>query len=482
MKLKAVICSFLALIFAEALLAKVNLPAVFSSGMILQQKAIVNIWGKADREVAVTTSWDNKTYKTLPDKAGKWKVKINTPTGGGPYTIAFNDGEELSLSDVLIGEVWLASGQSNMEMPMKGRKNEPVAGSSEAIRDSGNSQIRFFNIKNISWRKPLEDCNGNWIKASPVTTPNFSAVAYFYAKILHEELNVPVGIIEADWGGTLVQSWMSSEALAAFSEAKVPEEADLKNSSKNTHSGLYNGMIHPVIGYGIRGAIWYQGEQNRHEPDLYLKMFPAMVKQWRKDWGIGDFPFYYVQIAPYISKTKELSKAALELQPYVPVLRESQLLAEKRIRNSGMAVLLDIGEKNTNHPSDKKTVAERLSYHALAKTYNMDGNAYASPSYNKIKVKSNIITLYFDNAEGGLILKNKESQNFEIAGKDRVFYTATAIIKGNAIILSSPSVSKPVAARYAFKAWAKGDLYNKAGLPASSFRTDKWSVGNSKSN
>ena len=480
MKLKAVICFFLALIFSETLLAKVNLPAVFSSGMILQQKATVNIWGKADREVAVTTSWDNKTYKTLPDKAGKWKVKINTPTGGGPYTIAFNDGEELSLSDVLIGEVWLASGQSNMEMPMKGRKNEPVAGSSEAIRDSGNSQIRFFNIKNISWRKPLEDCNGNWINASPLTTPNFSAVAYFYAKILHEELNVPVGIIEADWGGTLVQSWMSSEALAGFPEAKVPEEADLKNSDKNTHSGLYNGMIHPVIGYGIRGAIWYQGEQNRHEPDLYLEMFPALVKQWRKDWKIGDFPFYYVQIAPYISKTKELSKAEVELQPLVPILRESQLIAEKKIKNSGMAVLTDVGEEHSNHPSDKKTVAERLSYHALAKTYQKKEVVYAGPYFRKSKISGNKITLFFDCAAGGLVLKKIKSQNFEIAGADKVFHIAIPVVKGNSITLSSPFINRPLAARYAFKAWVKGDLYNMDGLPASSFRTDKWNGLNSK--
>lgn len=475
MRFKIIICSFLALVFTNTLLAKVNLPQVFSNGMILQQNATVSIWGLANNPLTIIPSWDNKTYKASPDKTGKWKVNINTPAGGGgAYTITFNDGEELKLSDVLIGEVWLASGQSNMEMPMKGRKNEPVAGSSEAIKKSDNPQIRFFNVDNVSWKKPLEDCKGSWIKASVETTPNFSAVAYFYSLMLHEKLKVPIGIVEADWGGTLVQAWMSSKALSGFPEAKIPVEADEKNRNKNTHSGLYNGMIHPVMGYGIRGAIWYQGEQNRHEPDLYLKMFPAMVKQWRKDWGIGEFPFYYVQIAPYISKNKELSKAELALQPHVPFLRESQLIAERKIKNSGMAVLLDIGEENTNHPSDKKTVAERLSYHALAKTYHIKGMAYASPCYNKIKVEGNAITLYFDNTEGGLVLKNKGSQNFEIAGKDRVFHTAIPVVKGNSIVLSSPLVAHPVAARYAFKAWVKGDLYSKAGLPASSFRTDKW--------
>ena len=464
------------LLMGGKLSAKVALPSIFSDGMVLQQKAQVNIWGKAKNHVNITTSWDNKTYKVSPGKAENWKVKINTPAAGGPFTITINDGDELKLSDILIGEVWLASGQSNMEMPLKGFKNQPVNGSQEAVKNSENTQIRFFNVENISWKKPLENCKGSWVKASPSTTSNFSAVAYFYAKILHENLNVPVAIIEADWGGTLVQAWMSEKALSAFPEAKVPQQLNEKNENKNTHAGLFNGMIHPIMGYGIKGAIWYQGEQNRHEPELYLKMFPAMVKQWRKDWAIGDFPFYYVQIAPYISKNKKLSPTLLKLQPLVPVLRESQLFAEKKIKNSGMAVLTDIGAENTIHPPDKITVAERLSYFALAKTYNKKDVYYMGPVYKNSKIKGNEMILSFDHAEGDLVLSNKALPNFEIAGSDKKFHPATPVINGNTITLTSSEVNKPVAARYAFKAWVEGNLYNNHNLPASSFRTDKWDV------
>lgn len=476
MKFKIFVLSLLSFVSLQSLHAKVKLPAIFSDGMVLQQNTTIKIWGKADSPVTLITSWDSKAYKTTVDKNGSWQISVKTPVAGGPYSITLNDGEEIKLTDILIGEVWLASGQSNMEMPLKGFKNQPVDGSERAIKQSNNSQIRFFNVENISWKRTLDDCKGTWLKASPANTTNFSAVAYFYAKILHEKLNVPVGIVEADWGGTLVQAWMSSEALSAFSTAKVPAEANEKNENKNTHSGLFNGMIHPILGYGIKGAIWYQGEQNRNEPDLYLKMFPAMVKQWRKDWGVGDFAFYYAQIAPYISKSEKLSAAVLKLMPYVPVLRESQLLAEKKISNSGMAVLMDVGAQNTIHPPDKQTVAERLSYHALAKTYGIKEVAYAGPVYKKRKIKGNTISLSFDNASGGLILKNKNSENFEIAGSDKVFYPAKAVVNGSTISLTSDKVAKPVAARYAFKAWVLGDLFNNQGLPASSFRTDKWAV------
>ncbi|WP_017260012.1 sialate O-acetylesterase [Pedobacter arcticus] len=476
MKFKIFIFSFIAFLYAGTLFAKVTLPSVFSSGMVLQQNSLVNIWGKATKEVRITTSWDGKNYITAPDKTGNWKTKLQTPTAGGPFTIIINDGEELKLTDVLIGEVWLASGQSNMEMPLKGFKGQPVEGSEEAIKGSANPKIRFFNVQNISWKKPLDDCKGAWLNASPQNASDFSAIAYFYAKILQEKLNVPIGIIEADWGGTVVQAWMSESALASFPETKVPVQANEGNKDKNTATGLYNGMINPIKGYNIKGAIWYQGEQNRNEPDLYLKMFPAMVKQWRKDWGVGDFAFYYAQIAPYISKTEKLSQATLKLVPYVPVLRESQLLAEKKIKNAGMAVLMDIGASNTIHPPNKKSVAERLSYLALAKTYKFDDIPYTGATYKKSKVKGNAISLSFDNTAGGLVLKNKDSNNFEIAGADKVFYPAKVVVDGNQLTLSSDKVTKPVAARYAFKAWAMGDLYNNAGLPVSSFRTDKWSV------
>ena len=470
----ALIC----LVITKDLSAKITLPAFFSDGMVLQQQTKVNIWGSTDskRMVSIKTSWDNASYQANPDGNGLWKVQIKTPKAGGPFSVVLNDGTELKLSDILIGEVWLASGQSNMEMPLKGFKDQPVDGSEKAIKESENSNIRFFNVENVSWKKPLTQCYGKWLKASPKNAVNFSAVAYFYAKILHEKLSVPVGILEADWGGTLVQAWMSKEALAEFPGANVPAEQDLANENKNAHAGLYNGMINPIKGYGIKGAIWYQGEQNRHEPQLYAKMFPAMVKQWRNDWGVGEFPFYYAQIAPYIFKRDDLPPAMLELLPKVPFLREAQLNAEKEIPNAGMAVLTDIGIQSTIHPPNKEDVAKRLSHHALAKTYGFKKVKYSGPVYKKSENKDNSLILSFDNVYGGLELKSQNSTNFEVAGSDKVFFPAKASLVNNKIVLTSDKVTKPVAARYAFKAWVIGDLFNKEGLPASSFRTDNWEM------
>ncbi|WP_256009870.1 sialate O-acetylesterase [Desertivirga xinjiangensis] len=469
------LCSLMAI--SGSLFAKVSLPSVFSGGMVLQQQAEVKLWGTSDSKgsVAITTSWNNKSYTVKPAEDGSWAIRIKTPNAGGPYSISLNDGEMLSLGDVLIGEVWLASGQSNMEMPLKGFKDQPVAGAEKAVKESENSQIRFFNVPNVSWKKPLYDCKGAWLKANPANTRNFSAVAYFYAKELQEKLKVPVGIIEADWGGTLVQAWMSKQALSAFPN-QIPQEQDAANENKNMHTGLYNGMISPIAGYGIRGAIWYQGEQNRHEPQLYAQLFPAMVKQWRSDWGIGDFPFYYAQIAPYIFKREELTPALLELQPKVPFLREAQLKAENEIPNSGMAVLTDIGIQSTIHPPEKEAVAKRLSYQALAKTYKFKNIPFSGPVYKRSEIKGNALTLLFDHSDNGLVLKNKRSMNFELAGNDKVFYPAKVSVEKDRIVLSSDKVSNPVAARYAFKAWVAGDLFNKDGLPASSFRTDNWEI------
>ena len=457
--------------------AKVTLPAIFSDGMVLQQQSNVALWGKADagKSVTITTSWNNKTYQAKPASDGSWKVKVKTPEAGGPYTIRINDGSETVISDILIGEVWLASGQSNMEMPLKGFRNQPVANSAQVIASSANPKIRFFAVSNISWGKPLTDCKGSWKVASPENTASFSATAYFFATALQQNLNVPVGIVESDWGGTRVQAWMSADALKAFPQVQVPAEINSGFKNKNEATGLFNGMINPILRYDIKGAIWYQGEQNRNEPELYGQMFPAMVKQWRQDWKIGKFPFYYVQIAPYISKTKTLSASLKKLEPYVPFLREAQLQSEKEIPNSGMAVLTDIGAQNTIHPPDKESVGKRLSYLALAKTYGQKNVAYSGPVYKKMKAEGNSILLKFDHAEG-LKFSDGQSGNFEVAGSDKVFHPAKAEITKDGIRVSSAQVEKPVAARYAFKAWVKGDLFNQDGLPASSFRTDSWPV------
>lgn len=456
--------------------ATITLPPVFSSGMVLQQQADVPLWGRSDKQtVFITTSWDHKKYEATT-KDGSWKIKIHTPKAGGPYSIQLSDGEAVELTDILIGEVWLASGQSNMEMPLKGFKNQPVNNSEEVIKNAANSRLRFFIVENTSWAKPLDDCKGQWLTASPETSPGFSATAYFYAKALQEKLNVPVGIVEADWGGTVVQAWMSAENLKAFPEVLVKPMADSAYSNKNEPTGLYNAMIHPVAGYGIKGAIWYQGEQNRNEPALYAKLFPAMVKQWREEWGIGDFPFYYVQIAPYIYKDADkLPESLVKLKPFVPYLREAQLNDEKIIPNAGMAVLMDVGSEATIHPPDKESVGRRLSYLALAKTYGHKEIPFSGPVYKSMKADGRSIVLSFDYADG-LYVKDKQSSNFEIAGNDKKFYPAKAVVEGATIRVSAAEVKEPLAARYAFQAWTVGDLFNKDNLPASSFRTDNWDV------
>lgn len=480
---KYILFPAIVLAFNVNLSAQVILPSIFSDGMVLQQQSNVAVWGKATPATAVTvvTSWDNAAYTAKVKNDSTWRVKVKTPVAGGPYAVTIKNNTEITLSDILIGEVWLASGQSNMEMPLKGFKDQPVRNASQLIEKAQNNQIRFFDVENISWQKPLDNCKGTWKASTPQNAAGFSAVAYLFACNLYNLLQVPVGIVESDWGGTPVEAWMSADELSAFSGITVPRPKSAPNTDKKIAAGLYNGMIHPIAGYGIKGAIWYQGEQNRDNPELYSKLFPDMVKQWRMEWGMGNFPFYYAQIAPYLFKrSTNIPESLRKLEPKVPVLREVQLMSEKKIKNSGMAVLMDIGEEKTIHPSDKQSVADRLFYHARAKTYGVADTKYAGPLYSKMKIEGNKIRLYFKFTEGGLQLKNATGKNFEIAGKDRVFYTANVEIQGNEIVVWSDKVSNPVAARYAFKAWCTGDLYNGAGLPASSFRTDKWKIAEIK--
>ena len=463
------------LLITGSSIASVSLPSFFSDGMVLQQQQKVAIWGNAipHQQVVISTSWDGKKYQFKTDAQGKWWGQVKTPRAGGPYQIEISEQNKIILQDVLIGEVWIASGQSNMEMSLLGFKNQPVTNSAQIIRESTNPKIRLFMVENVSWAKPLTSVKGSWSAASPETVGKFSAVAFGYAKMLQEKLNVPIGIIEVAWGGTLVQAWMSAKSLKEFAADTVPPLQDVALANKNTPSGLFNGMINPIAGYGIKGVIWYQGEQNRHEPERYVSLFKSMVKDWREAWKIGDFAFYYVQIAPYISKSPNWNAATKLLAPKVPFLREAQLQSSFELKNSGMVVLTDVGAENTIHPPDKQTVSNRLSALALAKTYAKE-TPFQSPVYRKMEIRGQKVLLKFDHAASGLILKNENSQNFELAGEDQVFHPAKAEVVSDGLLVYADSVIKPVAVRYAFKAWAMGDLFNKEGFPASSFRTDKW--------
>jgi sialate O-acetylesterase len=455
------------------LFAEIKLPAIFGNRMVLQRETDVAIWGTADTNatVKVKTSWNNKKYTTKADSNGRFKLKVSTPKAGGPYSITISDGKAVTLDSVLIGEVWLCSGQSNMQMPVRGYNNQPVIGSLDAILESENPNLRLFNVGMSASPIPNDDFKGKWTMAEPETTPAFSATAYFYGRLLQKTLKVPVGLIVASWGGTTIQPWMNDEACKEFEFYKsIKRDTPLpKLPAPKMPTSLFNAMINPMVGYGIRGAIWYQGESNKWEPESYQRLFPAMIKGWRTIWEQGDFPFYYAQVAPHGKN---------DVLPNGGFLRESQLKTLTAVPNVGMAITMDLGEQFCIHPSSKEEGSKRLAYLALSETYGIKGISPYSPVFKEMTIKSDTAILYFDKAPDGLHSKGKELSLFEVAGEDKVFYPAKATIirKGtdNLVIVKSESVPQPVAVRYAFKNFVVGDLFGNNGLPVSSFRTDDW--------
>lgn len=467
--------STLALILIAGLsFGKIQLPAIINNNMVLQQNSNVALWGHAVKsgKVVIVTGWNNKKYTTTADTAGQWHIKINTPKAGGPYKISFNDGELLELNNVLIGEVWVCSGQSNMEMPVKGYNKQPILNAAQIISEaSKHPAIRIFRVPKVVSTVPLNDCKGKWFETDSQTVKDFSAIAYQYAAILHAKLNVPVGIISTYWGGTAVQSWMSKKILSQFAEVKISDRLDTirdpEKAPEQSPAILFNSMIAPIAGYGIKGFVWYQGESNRDHPALYEKLMPVMVSEWRQLWDMGTLPFYYVQIAPYGYSGPSDYFSAL--------LREAQFKVEDKIPNAGMVVSLDVGKQKFIHPPDKTTISERLANYALAKTYHQAGITYLSPVFVGMKINNEQAYLKFTNTGDGLVLKSDEPDNFEIAGDNRVFYPAKVVtVTNDQVVVQSDKVKNPVAVRYAFKNWCQGNLFNKGGMPASSFRTDNW--------
>ena len=461
--------SFLFAVLGSDALADIKLPAIFSDNMVLQQQAQVDVWGwaKPNVNVSVTGSWNRKTQSVKSNPDGYWRLKIATPAAGfTPYTLTISDGKAVTLRNILIGEVWVCSGQSNMEMPMKGFRNEPVAGGPEAIVTSANNGIRCFSVAKNSKAAPQDDCIGEWEIAGPATTPNFSATGYFFARLINQALNIPVGLIHTSWGGSRIEAWMTPNALKDIPEKPIPAtDADI-SIANGSPTVLYNGMIHPILGYGIRGAIWYQGESNRDEPALYVKMFDAMVREWRNIWKIGEFPFYYCQIAPYYYGGGTNSG----------FIREAQSKGMTTTPNTGMAVLMDAESVNSIHPPKKCDAGERLALWALAETYGMKGMHYRSPELKSIEIEGRVAVLTFDiNADPGLTTYGKEILNFTIAGSDKRFSPAKAAYSGNKVFVFSPSVANPVAVRYCWDDTSATELFTVEGnLPLSSFRTDEW--------
>lgn len=466
MYLRKIISLLLFIVCSQTAFAEISLPAIFSDNMVLQQRSMASLWGKAsaDHKVTVTTSWDNKQYVTRSDKAGKWKVEVRTPVAGGPYRIIFDDGSKFKLKNVLIGEVWVCSGQSNMEISMKGYSNQPILNSNKILMHAHDSLLRLFHVQRKVSNRPMEDCEGAWKISSPQNAATFSAVGFQFARMLRKTLKVPVGIIEAAWGGTPIKAWMDEKSLQHFPELKI-----LSNEKPGSQhpACLFNGMISPIAGYGIKGFIWYQGEWDRRKPSMYKALMMHMVKGWRTLWKRDDLPFYYVQIAPYGYKGK--------FKDSVPYVREAQAQAMETIPHAGMVVSMDVGSKYTIHPPDKTTIARRLQYWALGDAYHWEGISYRSPTFKSMQVKDHSVTVTFTQTPLGLTSYDQKIKGFEVAGKDKEFYPAEAEIKGKGkVLIKCDEVTHPVAVRYLFKAFAVGNLYNTAGLPLAPFRTDSW--------
>lgn len=458
------ICLSLVFLINTAASAKVILPAVIAHNMVLQQKTEVALWGKASpaSKLKITTSWNGKSYNTQTGSDSLWRVSVSTPAAGGPFNITFDDGEKLILKNILIGEVWVCSGQSNMSMPVKGFKNQPIAGSDALLQHAENPKIRMMQIQRQYAVTPAFDCKVvPWAEANAQSVSEFSAVGYIYAKILQEKLKIPIGIIMTAWGGTKIEAWINQPSLDSLS---FTEQSKHSKITHNSPAVLYNAMVNPIVGYAIKGIIWYQGEANRSNYQQYDQLMQQMVRGWRKAWNIGEWPFYYVQIAPF--KYDGTNKSAF--------LREAQLKASTLIPNSGMVVSLDVGKETFIHAPDKTTIAQRLASWALANNYGINGLSYASPVYQSHKIVKDAVNISFSHAENGLSAFGKKLSAFEIAGEDKIFYPATARITGSAVVVQSENVKAPVAVRYAFKDWIVGDLFNKEGLPAAPFRTDNW--------
>ncbi len=455
--------------------AKVVLPHVFGDNMVLQQQTEVNIWGQAEAKasVVITPSWDGAVeVKVKADKEGNWKASVPTPVAGGPYTLKISDGEDLILENVLIGEVWLCSGQSNMYMQMKGYVNQPVEGAADVIIAANPSTpIRMCTVDMVASAVPQDDCKMTpWLENTPEAVANASAAAYAFARYVNNVLDVPIGLIMTSWGGSAIEAWMDKETITAgFPEFDLSylDDEELPKNPHHRPTLLYNAMLRPLIPYTIKGMLWYQGEQNRGKPEQYIKLQTAFVSMLREQFGVGDFPFYYVQISPYRYNDKDESDAGR--------LREAQMYCLETIPNSGMAVTIDIGDYGCIHPAKKLVVGQRLALMALEDTYGMKGIESHSPIYKSWGVEDGKIYVYFRVGPMGLAPAGQELGGFEVAGEDQVFHPATARIAGkDRVEVKCEEVAEPAAVRYCFHECVVGTLYNNFGIPASSFRTDEW--------
>lgn len=442
--------------------AQIRLPRLLSSNMVLQQRSAVQLWGWSSpaEVIKITPSWSNATVSAVAGRDAKWTVWLQTPDAGGPYTILLEASNSILLENILIGEVWLLSGQSNMEWSAMNNNQQAME---EAPRAS-HPQIRLFHIPKTTASYPQDDCAATWKVCNPDDMKRFSAIGYFFGKMLQEELKVPIGLINASWGGTAAEVWTPREV--------VEKDIELLESARQLNAypwwpripgAAYNAMIAPVTPFRIAGTLWYQGESNAGQSALYTRLFTSMIKSWRQEWGY-PFPFYFVQIAPY-TYDKPLIGA---------LLREAQT-ESTQVPNTGMVVVSDLVDNVKDiHPQNKKDVAVRLARMALAKHYQKTSPPYRSPLYDKMTLENGKARIHFKYAENGLMSTGKEPSEFTIAGEDRIFYNASAKIEGSTVVVSSPDVKVPVAVRFGFSNASIPNLFSKEGLPVNLFRTDRW--------
>lgn len=473
--------------------------------MVLQREQANPVWGKADPGEKITVTIDGQSHSTVTDADGKWHVAIDPLKAGGPYELVVTGNNEVRFKDVLAGEVWICSGQSNMEWNLIKTNNAQLE-----IISANYPQIRLISVPKIASQEPLDDFEGEWQLCSPSSVPYFSAVGYLFGRRIHNTLDVPVGLIDNAWGGSAAEAWIPRDVLdsdpryakllqhwdktaSAYTdeihEQKIAEhKAKVKTweengkkgrkprsprdprKSNNRPANIYNGVLNPTIGYGIRGVIWYQGESNASRAYQYRHLFPLMIETWREQWGQGDFPFYWAQLADFREESDVPRESAWA------ELREAQTMTLDVISNSGQAVIIDSGEGRDIHPRNKQAVANRLARWALAQDYGYDIE-FQSPRYKSMEIDGNTITLTFDHVgKGGLYAFDiKQPIGFSIAGEDRQFVWADAKISGkNQVIVSSEEVANPVSVRYNWDNNPPGNLYDRNGLPVTPFRTDDW--------
>ncbi len=475
--------------------AQLQLSSVITDHAVLQRDVPIHLWGEAAPAEKISITFHGQTVSTSASTLGLWEAWLMPEPAGGPFTLTVRGSAELTRSDLLVGDVWFASGQSNMEMPLAGfPPSAYVANGDKEIAQADFPQVRLLRLEHTSAASPAAGISAAWQPCTPANAKDFSAVAYFFAREIHQHEHVPIGVIDSSWGGTPIDSWISMDALSADASVMPAFAARAQFADAQTHMGLveaaekradeqaashhqpapshpwhpdpsswipaalYNGMVAPVTPFSIKGFLWYQGETDSasDRDGLYAKLLPTLIADWRQQWGQGNLPFLFVQISSFESPGENWG-----------VIRDSQRRT-LAVTNTGMAVSLDVGQRDNVHPPDKQTVSARLALAARALAYGETGLEWRGPLYRQVTRDGGSLRVWFDHAQG-LHPKNGGVQGFEVAGADGRFVSAKATVEGSSVLVTAPEVEKPVQVRYAWAGFTEANLYNDVPLPASTF-------------